>query len=108
MSGRKITAEEQRHALARLHELLAPGDTVYTVLKHTSSSGMYRVIACLIAREESILGISASVAEVLNWHWDDSGGVGVRGCGMDMGFHLVHSLSSVLFRDGSALKQSWV
>jgi hypothetical protein len=32
----------------------------------------------------------------------------VQGCGMDMGFHVVYSLSQTLFNDGYALKQRWL
>ena len=34
--------------------------------------------------------------------------VGVGGCGMDMGFHLVYTLSRELFDDGYYVKHEWL
>ena len=34
--------------------------------------------------------------------------VGVGGCGMDMGFHLVYTLASVLYKDGYALTHRYI
>lgn len=42
------TAADQALACAELRKLLKPGDTVYTVLRHVSSSGMFRVIDLVI------------------------------------------------------------
>ncbi len=43
-------AEQDRNENAeKLLELIKPGDTVYTVLRHCSSSGMFRVIDLVIA-----------------------------------------------------------
>lgn len=42
------------------------------------------------------------VAIALDWSRDDkTGGVRVGGCGMDMGFHLVYQLGSVLWPKGT-------
>jgi hypothetical protein len=38
----KYSKEEKERALKRLHELIKPGDTVYTSVKHVSRSGMSR------------------------------------------------------------------
>ena len=35
-------------------------------------------------------------------------GYRVGGCGMDMGFHLVHELGYRLFNDGYSLKHEWI
>jgi hypothetical protein len=35
-------------------------------------------------------------------------GLVVGGCGMDMGFHAVYTLSRILYNDGYALKQRWL
>ena len=45
--------------------------------------------------------MSWAVARLLGWSFDRrNDGVKVNGCGMDMGFHLVYSLSYVLFPQG--------
>uniref|UniRef100_A0AB74UFV0 Uncharacterized protein n=1 Tax=Caulobacter phage BL57 TaxID=3348355 RepID=A0AB74UFV0_9VIRU len=40
----KVTKAEQAEAVASLRKLLKPGDSVYCILRHVSSSGMLRVI----------------------------------------------------------------
>ncbi len=84
-----------------LRELLKPGDTVYTKLNHVSRSGMTRSIEVMVFRDNAPVNITGTVAEVLDYkihnkHW----GLKVGGCGMDMGFHVVYSLSRRLFPDG--------
>jgi hypothetical protein len=51
------------------------------------------------------------VARAIGWKFDQvHGGVKVDGAGMDMGFHLVYTLSQVLYgaQEGYALKQRWI
>ena len=43
-----LAAADEAEAVAELKKLLTPGATVYTVLKHCSSSGMMRVIDLVI------------------------------------------------------------
>ena len=43
-----LAAADKAEAVAELKKLLKPGATVYTVLKHCSSSGMMRVIDLVI------------------------------------------------------------
>ena len=84
-----------------LQAVLPPGTYTYTVLAHVGHGGMSRSIKVLVATD-SALGMeiedtSWAVARVLEWPFDaKNGGVKVHGGGMDMGFHLVHSLSSAL------------
>lgn len=48
--AKPLTAKqiEQAEAVRDLHKLLKPGDVVYTILRHVSSSGMSRVIDLVI------------------------------------------------------------
>lgn len=48
------------------------------------------------------------IAKLLGWSLHKDQGIRVSGCGMDMGFHLVYTLSSTLYGDGNALKQRWL
>lgn len=123
------TKREREEAMRNLRELLQPGDTVYTALKHVSRSGMLRVIQPYIIRDNEPRYIGRLVAKATNYPYDrNKEGVRVGGCGMDMGFALVYSLSRTLFPDGFkvegrgrngdmsgwdkdggyALKQSWL
>ena len=96
ITRKQVQAERVRNTITTLQEMLQPGDTVYTILKKCSRSGMYRHIA-VIVKERNISGLVAT-ADERKWHDDDS--VGASGCGMDMGFEVVYSLSSTLFPNG--------
>jgi hypothetical protein len=92
-----------------------PGAKVYTILRHVSSSGMSRDVSLVIGDGEDIADITYYAAQALGDKLIESKGhraIKVNGCGMDMGFHLVYNLSSVLFagqeRAGYVLKQGWL
>lgn len=108
MTTKTIKNEE---TLTALRDALKPGDTVYTILRHTSRSGMMRHISVIQIRADGdIRDWSLATARVLEWPETRKNdfAVKVSGCGMDMGFHLVYELSRTLFEDGYALKQRWL
>lgn len=91
------------------------GSKVYTILRHVSASGMSRDISLVIAQGEEIIDITYYAAHAMGDKVKESKGhrvIKVNGAGMDMGFHLVYNLSSVLFagqeRAGYVLKQGWI
>lgn len=91
----------KQEAIETLREMLKPGDTVYTVLRHVARSGMSRQIDCYVMEDNLPRWISRTVATACGFTFDQKReAIRVGGCGMDMGFHLVYSLSSVLFPDG--------
>jgi len=106
----------KQEAMDMLHKVLQRGDTVYTVLRHVSKSGMQRRIDCYcIGEDRRLVFLSGYVGTVLGLRHDY--GLVVNGCGMDMGFHIVHSLSSAMFRGPNgeylsigayALKHEWI
>lgn len=106
----KATKKEQQEALGRLKGWIQPGDTIYCVLAHCSDSGMRRVIRfCKITNRQQVWDLSWNIARALECGYNDRySGVVVNGCGMDMGFHVVYSLSDWLFADGYQLKHSWL
>lgn len=96
-----VRKQGQQEAITRLRETLKPGDTVYTVVRHVSRSGMSRSISVVQLQDGEIFDWTLAVARALDERIDQNhDGVKVGGCGMDMGFHLVYELSHVLFRDG--------
>ena len=104
-----MTAKEQEQRAAReeLYKLLRPDEDVQCVLRHCSRSGMMRVIDLFVIRKGDLRRISWSAAKALGWTYDrNHEGVKVGGCGMDMGFHLVYSLSSVVF-EGTRKHKAW-
>ena len=94
---------------AFLHDMVKEGDTVYTVLRHVSRSGMLRVIDLIAIRGNEPWHCGYNAAEVLGRSYDrNREGIKISGCGMDMGFALVYDLAHVLFGNGYALKHSWL
>lgn len=91
----------KQEAIQHLQELLKPGDTVYTVLRHVSRSGMYRRLDLYIIRDDQPQRITYAVAKATGSRYDEKHeSLGVSGCGMDMGFAVVYDLSRVMFPDG--------
>jgi len=122
----KYSKEEKQEALERLKEWIKKGDTLHTTVRHVSRSGMMRHISVkhLKATDNPERPVNVSnydyhIARVLDLpEAPNFAGVKVGGCGMDMGFHLVYSLSRALFKDepkgesdrdhGYWIKQEWL
>ena len=82
-----------------LRSILKPGDTVHTILRHVSRSGMMREISVIGPSNEDI---TWDVMHVGGYRRSDkSGGLRVSGCGMDMGFHVVYNLGYALWPNGT-------
>lgn len=99
----KEKAKRAAEYRAKLLEHLTPGQTVYCILRHVSASGMSRRISLLVPDPNGgdPFEISGWVGHVLGLRRNDrDGGLVVSGCGMDMGFHLVSSLSRALWPHG--------
>jgi hypothetical protein len=90
-----------------LAHYVSEGSTVYTVLRSVSSSGMSRTLSLKVAKDGKILDLTYYAGIVLDWpivEVNGSRALRVGGCGMDMGFHTVYSLSRGLFgEEGQAL-----
>ena len=93
---------EREQAVAELREVLKPGDVVQTILRHVSKSGMTRHISLVIVRDGEVRDISWLTAKALEMpvNRGNHEGIKIGGCGMDMGFSLVYSLSRALWPDG--------
>ncbi len=116
MTNVKTNKTEREEAKTRLLEWLKPGDTVHTILEHVSSSGMQRTIRLVVLKVDDngkpyALHPNYNASQLLGIRQANKragDGLVVRGCGMDMGFHLVYELSGALFGDGYALKHAWL
>jgi hypothetical protein len=87
--------------------------TVHVSVTRVARSGMSRRIRVLIVNDGRIFNLSYRVAMALGWRYHDGdGAVHVDGCGMDMGFHLVSSLSALLYhgqpRADYRLRKEWI
>lgn len=103
MSAAAEKRAEQATAREQLRELLPPGSTVYTVLRHCSKSGMYRAIDCYVIRDNEPQRLTFSVAKATGMKYDRKHeAIGIGGCGMDMGFAIVNDLSYYLYPEGFA------
>lgn len=97
----KVSKENQEKARVRLLGLIKPGDTIHTVLRHVSRSGMSRRIDLYKLDGTDAIYLTASVADLLGYRCKTfDNGLTVNGCGMDMGFAVVYDLSYTLFPNG--------
>ena len=113
---------EKQEAVASLLSIIKPGDTVYTILRHVSSSGMSRKISLKVCVNGEMLDITWGAAKAMGDKCSDFHGhnvITVGGCGMDMGFSTVYNLGYYLWPKGTrngepdsdggyALKQRWL
>jgi hypothetical protein len=111
--GKRVYTEQIK---AGLKKSLKNGTRVYTSIRSVSKSGMSRTMRVyIVGKDKQISNITYSVSQVLGWTLTNEG-VRVGGCGMDMGFHLVYSLSRTLYPKGNKankdggyiLKHEWI
>lgn len=100
-SEQDIKHYNRQEAMIKLARIFDNTSTVYVVQKSVSKSGMtrrLRLYTCGLARsgEYEMLNITADVADLLGWSINELG-IKVTGCGMDMHFHTVYTLSSILY-----------
>jgi len=84
-------------AIKVLGDDLKPGDTVNTILRHVSRSGMSRSISMLNGDSDITYFAALAMGEKID---QKNGGIKIGGCGMDMGFALVYNLGYCLFPEG--------
>ncbi len=103
-----------------LSDYLKETNTVYTVLRGVSSSGLTQYVSLMVPGldhdgKPDIFNITWHASNVLGDKLHDKHGhrvIKLQGGGMDLGFHIVYSLSSVLYagqdRAGYVLKHRWL
>ena len=101
---------ERTEAIEQLRKWLKPGDTVYTILRHVSRSGMQRKISVVVLTKDDAgriidLHPNWSVAKATGYQLDADGhdSLVVNGAGMDMGFDVVYNLSRAVFPEYQCL-----
>ena len=105
--GQRITATEGRSilrndAIASLKACLKPGNTVYTILRSVSRSGMRRSLSVyIITSDGQPWDVTGTVCRATGRNTDRNNNLTVDGCGMDMGFHVVYGLGMTLWPDGT-------
>jgi hypothetical protein len=110
MKMTKAQQSERDEYIAKLRETLKPGDTLHTVLRHVSRSGMSRVIDVYhfhtladgrVAKD----WLSYWISKACDFQFSKGGcgkpeGIKIGGCGMDMGFAIVYDVGRVLWPQG--------
>jgi hypothetical protein len=100
----KVSTVERDEAIRTLKQdiKLKPGETVWTVLRHVSASGMSRTIDLFVIRKGKPRRISHLVARAVGYGFDrDRMGIKSQGGGMDMGFEAVYNLGYALWPKGT-------
>lgn len=104
----KTTKEMKQQARESLKKWLKPGNTVYTILRHVSQSGMMRHISLYVFKNNKPVYLDYNVSQLLECPMGKREGLKRDGCGMDIGFDLVYSLSYALFGNGYKLHHRWL
>jgi hypothetical protein len=104
----KINKEDKEQAKKRLLEILSKKDKVFYIVTNVSPSGMYRhIYFCTFKYEKGEIRrywLSGLFSSLLGYPIKKNDSLGVGGCGMDMGFHIISQVSSELFEDYKILK----
>ena len=88
-------------AKGKLLSLLKHGDTVFTILRHVSRSGMQRRISVISIRNGEPYQLDYLISQLGHYkHHKTYDGLIVTGCGMDMGFSVVYDLGHALYPNG--------
>lgn len=100
----KAQKTEMEEARADLRNRLKPGQEILCVLRSVSRSGMQRVIDLKVIEDGELRGLGWTAATAMGETFDPKReGIKTTGCGMDMGFHTVYSLSRVLWLERALL-----
>ena len=94
-------------ALTDLRTWFSPGDTVYTITRHISRTGMQAKLSVVIFRDGRSLHPTWSVSKVTSIpasRVDGFGALVVRGCGFDRGQSIVDAISYALWGQAGQLK----
>ncbi len=120
LSKKAQAEQEKERARAFLLSIFAEQErpTVWTSLKSVSASGMSRDMKALTVKDGQIIDITYYVALACSVgsirERNGQRVIRVGGCGMDMGFHLVYSLSYCLYQNtdgkdgGYTLRHEWI
>lgn len=93
-----FTQAEKDQDIANIKEYAPAGTTMYALIRNVSRSGMSRSIDLYVIKDGRLVRMTAEARRILGLPYDSNhGGVKVQGCGMDMGYHLVDSLSRAVY-----------
>lgn len=97
-----MTTNRKTAACNDLRAMLKPGETVYTIVRHVSASGMMRVIDLYVFRDNEPRRITWAACEATGATYNRKhDGMRMDGCGMDMCFAAVYNLGQALWPQGT-------
>lgn len=92
---------KQQESIEYLRGHLHPGETIYTVLRGVSASGMTRYIDLYMIRNNVPLRITWSVADATGYTYNlQYEAIRINGSGLNVGHAVVQRLGEVLYPDG--------
>lgn len=103
----KQKQQAKQDALSTLNVILKPNDRVFYRVNKVSRSGMSRRISFYAILDNDLLNLNYLFETVLDYNSNEDG-VLIRGCGMDMGFHAISTISSTMFGDYKLLKSEGI
>lgn len=93
---------QQEAALSDLHKYLKPGSNVFSVWRHTSSSGMTRWFDFYTIIDNEPIRLTYLMCVACDYKYDlKRQALKTEGCGMDMAFQAVYNLGMALWPDGT-------
>lgn len=117
LSKKALAQEQKEEARAYLLSILEKQGkpTLYTNLKHVSSSGMSRDMKVLAVVKGEIVDVTWYVGKLGVGTLKERNGqrvIRVGGAGMDMGFHVVYTVSAILYgyeeRGAYTIRHEWI
>lgn len=103
-AGEELRTDEE-WAESRLRTLAPRGTVLTTIVRHVSQSGMQRAIQVVGVDGDRVpIDLTYYIACIGLWKiHPNHPGLKVNGAGMDMAYHVVHTLARRLYGDGYAL-----
>jgi len=104
---------EKQEQIAKLKEWMPEGSTIYTILRHVSSSGMMRCVSVVVFDKETGRPFhpNYATAKAIGYKLTTKNGcdcLKIGGCGFDAGHDVVYALSHALYGNGGSLRQEWL
>jgi hypothetical protein len=92
----KYTKQQIQDSTEYLNRHLSKGSLIVVVIHDVSKSGGSRNISLYTIKDNDFVYLTTAAATVLGWPLNKRDHIRVSGCGMNMCFHTVETLSRIL------------
>ena len=94
----KVSKKEYDEIKKELKKILKPKDTIYSIIRHVSNSGMQRCIDFYVIKNNRPVRLTWYLPFLLGYPINKKhGGITVKGWGVDMCFSVVYELGQELY-----------